>query len=186
MNKIATRLLSVSLAGVMLLGLVPAAYAGDDSGAGAGTPSPVVADWKLGKDSVRSGSIADGNLVMSDSSGNGNDLKMQLYQGKNLTSDAAAGKWDDYLSFSDASMTGKGGSLDFHGDSVNGAGASLVTVDGAPINSDTFDNATPSNSCTDSPRTGPGPTDGWGSWRARRRSQLHVPRDLHGRAPDSR
>ena len=38
----------------------------------------VVADWKFGESGVRSGSIAGGDMIIADQSGNGNDLKMQL------------------------------------------------------------------------------------------------------------
>ena len=99
----------------------------------------VVADWKFGESGVRSGSIAGGDMIIADQSGNGNDLKMQLYAGKQPTDDAAAADWTEYLSFSDDSMTGSGGSMTFNGDSSN-AGADFITVDGAEINSETFEN----------------------------------------------
>lgn len=99
----------------------------------------VVADWKFGESGVRSGSIAGGDMIIADQSGNGNDLKMQLYAGKQPTDDAAAADWTEYLSFSDDSMTGSGGSMIFNGDSSN-AGADFITVDGAEINSETFEN----------------------------------------------
>ena len=68
----------------------------------------MTADWKFGEEGVKSGSIAGGDLVIADQSGNGNDLKMQTY---------GAGDWGDYLSFSEDSMTG-GGSMIFDGDST--------------------------------------------------------------------
>ena len=98
----------------------------------------VVADWKFSESGVESGTIADGNLVIADQSGNDNDLRMQLYTGKQPTEDTSAADWTQYLSFSDDSMTGDG-SMVFNGDSSN-AGADFITVDDAAINSETFEN----------------------------------------------
>ena len=99
----------------------------------------MVADWKFNESGVESGSIAGGDLVIADQSGNDNDLRMQLYTGKQPTADTAAADWTRYLSFSDDSMTGEGGSMVFNGDSSN-AGADFITVDGAAINQEEFEN----------------------------------------------
>ena len=104
-----------------------------------GSAVDVVADWKFGENGIKSGSIAGGDLIIADQSGNGNDLRMQLYTGKQPTEDVTAADWTEYLSFSDDSMTGSGGSMIFNGDSSN-TGADFITVDGAEINSETFDN----------------------------------------------
>ena len=66
---------------------------------------------------------------------------MQLYTESQPTTDVRAADWEDYLYFSDDSMTGQGGSLVFNGD--NGSvssktGADFITVSGAPINSQAF------------------------------------------------
>ena len=129
------------LAGAMALSLVPAAAAAELGGAASGLRDAaeeavqqareaqyVAADWKFGEAGVKSGSIAGGDLVIADQSGNGNDLKMQTY---------GAGDWEDYLSFSPDSMTG-GGSMAFDGDSAGKTGADFITVDGAAINSEEF------------------------------------------------
>ena len=125
----------------MALSLVPAAAAAELGGAASGLRDAaeeavqqareaqyVAADWKFGEEGVKSGSIAGGDLVIADQSGNGNDLKMQTY---------GAGDWEDYLSFSPDSMTG-GGSMVFDGDSAGKTGADFITVDGAAINSEEF------------------------------------------------
>ena len=148
---------AAALTGAMLLGMVPAAAAtelGSDAadllrqdgpaeesllletpapeevapGAdGAGVADHVTADWKFGEEGVKSGSIAGGDLVIADQSGNGNDLEMQTY---------GEGDWGDYLSFSEDSMTG--GGMIFDGDSTAKTGADFITVDGAAINSEEF------------------------------------------------
>lgn len=104
----------------------------------------VVADWKF-QQSHSTGSIDDGDLVIKDVSGNGNDLQMQIY-GKGDY------KLSDYVSWSSLSMDGDaGGSLKLNGDSDlahkknqpgqrNPKGADFVTVDDAPINKEQFAN----------------------------------------------
>ena len=88
----------------------------------------VAADWKFGE-RFTTGSIADGSLIIEDQSGNNNDLQMHTY---------GQGNWEEYLSFSDDSMTDEGGSMVFNGDNRSKTGADFVTVDGAAINSETF------------------------------------------------
>ena len=150
---------AAALAGTMMLGMIPGATAAEigsgienlmETAKQTSVPDYVTADWKFGEEGVKSGAIADGNLVIKDQTGNGNDLRMQVYKDATLlTGDhqiAQAGmNWEDYLSFSDDSMTGKGGSMVFNGD--NGTvekaerdGADFVTVDGAPINKNEFRN----------------------------------------------
>lgn len=101
----------------------------------------VVADWKLGEEFAREGtSIADGTLQMTDQSGNGNDLKLQFYEGKKVTDQVPDSETlTEGLGFSEETMNQNGnGSMIFRGDSESGAGADLVTVDDAPINSEEF------------------------------------------------
>lgn len=86
-----------------------------------------VADWQFNEQSVKSGSIESGSMVLSDASGNGNDLTMRTY-GLNYKKTA---------SFSEESMTEGSGSLFFNGSTVLG-GIDFVTVDTAPINSNNF------------------------------------------------
>ncbi|MBM6937484.1 choice-of-anchor I family protein [Pseudoflavonifractor phocaeensis] len=126
------RCAAAALTSALVLGLVPTAAAQDLSQRLAETLSQpqAAADWKFGRD-YAAGSIADGTLVIPDQSGNGNDLQMQTY---------GSGTWTDYLSFSDDSMTGEGGSLIFNGDSAGKTGADFITVDGASINSEEFEN----------------------------------------------
>ena len=147
---------AATLAGTMMLGMIPGATAAEigsgiedlmETAKQTSVPDYVTADWKFNQAGVKSGKIADGNLVIADKTGNGNDLRMQVYKDATLlTGDqiAQAGmNWEDYLSFSDDSMTGKGGSMVFNGD--NGTvekaerdGADFVTVDNAPINENEF------------------------------------------------
>lgn len=138
----ARRILAAGICAAVAAGTVPAGLVhaeGSPSGdvQNAGAPN-VVADWKFSESGVESGTIADGNLVIADQSGNDNDLRMQLYTGKQPTEDTAAADWTQYLSFSDDSMTGDG-SMVFNGDSSD-AGADFITVDDAAINSETFEN----------------------------------------------
>lgn len=144
MKKTTKRLSAFLLACVMSIGLCPTSLAAGDTqeenteSAGGTT----VADWKFEKNCT-TGSIADATLNVLDASGNNNDLKMQLYTNSQPTTDVNAANWEDYLSFSENSMTGTGGSMVFSGD--NGSvqsktGADLITVDTAPINKETFEN----------------------------------------------
>lgn len=132
------RLLATGICAAIAAGYLPAADVHAEE-IQDGSAVDVVADWKFGENGIKSGSIAGGDLIIADQSGNGNDLRMQLYTGKQPTEDVTAADWTEYLSFSDDSMTGSGGSMIFNGDSSN-AGADFITVDGAEINSETFDN----------------------------------------------
>lgn len=88
-----------------------------------------VADWQFNEDSVKSGSISDGSMVIEDKSGNNNDLTMRTY-GLNFRKTAE---------FTDNSIDGNGGSLFFHGNLIQG-GIDFVTVDDASINKNSFAN----------------------------------------------
>ena len=121
MKKILKRAGALLVAGVMALAAMPAMAVEEEIN--------VTAHWKFGRDGVRSGSISAGDLVIADQSGNGNDLRMQTY---------GSGNWDNYLQFSDDSMTGEGGSMIFDGDTASKTGATFITVDGAKINSEQF------------------------------------------------
>ena len=132
------RLLVTGICASIAAGYLPAASVHAEE-VQADNAADVVADWKFSENGVKSGTIAGGDLVIADQSGNGNDLRMQLYTGKQPTEDPGAADWTEYLSFSDDSMTGSEGSMVFNGDSSN-AGADFITVDGAEINSETFDN----------------------------------------------
>ncbi len=123
------RLLVTGICASIAAGYLPAASVHAEE-AQADNAADVVADWKFSENGVKSGTIAGGDLVIADQSGNGNDLRMQLYTGKQPTEDPEAADWTEYLSFSDDSMTGSEGSMVFNGDSSN-AGADFITVDGA-------------------------------------------------------
>ena len=102
MNLCVKRIGSLALAlllAAQTLGTAPASAV--DAAEEAGEQPRVVADWKFGRE-YTTGSIADGSLIIEDQSGNDNDLKMQTY---------GQGNWEDYLSFSDDSMTGQGHQL---------------------------------------------------------------------------
>ncbi len=86
-----------------------------------------VADWQFNEASVKSGSIESGNMVIEDKSGNGNDLNMRAF-GLNYKKTAE---------FTDKSIDGNGGSLYFHGNTLQG-GIDFVTASNAPINKNNF------------------------------------------------
>ncbi|MBQ8003411.1 MAG: carbohydrate binding domain-containing protein [Clostridia bacterium] len=88
-----------------------------------------VADWQFNEDSVKSGSISEGSMVIADRSENGNDLTMRTY---NLN-------FRKTVSFSDESFDGKSGSIYLNGNLLQG-GVDFVTVDSAPINKNNFAN----------------------------------------------
>ncbi|MGL4346088.1 MAG: LamG-like jellyroll fold domain-containing protein [Cellulosilyticaceae bacterium] len=92
----------------------------------------VYADWKFDEASIKSGTIANKNLIFKDYSGNKNELRMNTY--------GDADDYSQYISFSKETMDkSTKGSLVFTGDSKNKIGADFITVDNAPINKETFD-----------------------------------------------
>lgn len=93
------------------------------------TASATAADWRFDQSSVQSGSLAGGDLVLKDASGNGNDLV--------LNSKGSAAK---YLTFTDDKMyNGTNGSLQFDNQSLGAfGGANFLTKRGAPINQESF------------------------------------------------
>ena len=115
------------------------------------TPSYVVADWKFNQDSS-TGSLDDNSLIVEDQSGNNNDLQ--------LVTSANGAKATDFLSFENNSITGEGSSIRFNGlkpeqeeqmSNLSGTEkedyvkndleyAYFQTVDGAAINTDSFEN----------------------------------------------
>ena len=143
---------AAALAGTMMLSMIPGAAAAEISSGVEGlmetvepfsAPEYVQADWKFGKEGVKSGTIAGGDLMIADQSGKGNDLEMQLYVNSQLTEDKNAADWENYLEFSEDSMTGEGGSMVFNGDDGTvdkweRKGADFITVDEAPINEEEF------------------------------------------------
>ncbi len=91
----------------------------------------VAAQWDFNESALKSGSIDKSNLVFADQSGNGNDLVLK------------GGNAKKYLEFTDEKMyDGTSGSLKFNNQKqrVLGQGCEFVTADGAPINSETFQN----------------------------------------------
>ena len=123
-SRPARRWITALLTGAMVLSLIPAAAAAELSSAAtelydaasdavqqARESQYVEADWKFGSEGVQSGTIAGGDLVLEDQSGNGNDLEMRLFAGGSETQDASAADWTQYLSFSEDSMTGEGSSM---------------------------------------------------------------------------
>ena len=152
MYKHSRRWVAASLAAALLAGMIPAAAAEDQTAALPGTNDApvqaesnyVAADWKFDEQTgIASGSIAGGDLILKDQTGRGNDLKMQLYVNSQPTTNTDAADWENYLSFSTDSMTGEGGSMVFNGDDGttdknSRTGADFITVDNAPINSESF------------------------------------------------
>lgn len=96
----------------------------------------IVADWKFNKSAVKSGSIDGGNLVLKDFSGNGNDLKMQLYKAGQLTNDIKNVATEKRIKFSDRTMLG-GGSIEFQG-GKHADGMDFITSNNATINKEEF------------------------------------------------
>lgn len=100
----------------------------------ASTRGNTVADWKMNKSAVVSGNEKDGNMIIKDASGNGNDIHEMTY--------GSASDWSEYLTFTDESMTGDAQSLKWTEKSarVNGTntGADFVTGSDAMINSEDF------------------------------------------------
>ena len=150
-SRPARRWITALLTGAMVLSLIPAAAAAELSSAAtelydaasdavqqARESQYVEADWKFGSEGVQSGTIAGGDPVLEDQSGNGNDLEMRLFAGGSETQDASAADWTQYLSFSEDSMTGEGSSMIFDGDTDTGTGADFITVEDAPINQEEF------------------------------------------------
>lgn len=143
-KKLVRRTSAAILAGLMLLSTMPNTFAQETVFASVQSDSAVVeqqmeqkqefsvvADWKFGQEGVKSGTIAEGNLVIKDQTGNGNDLKMQVYN---------SGNQEEYVAFSQNSMTGQGGSMVFNGENSTKTGVDFITVDGAPINANEFKN----------------------------------------------
>lgn len=95
-----------------------------------------VADWKFNKSAVKSGAIDGGNLVLKDFSGNGNDLKLQLYDNGQITDDIKNVAVEKRIKFSDKTMLG-GGSIEFKG-GLYTDGMDFITVDDASINKEEF------------------------------------------------
>lgn len=145
MKKWKLSLIGNALAAAMLitslpLNMIPVQAA---EASGKEVESATVADWKLGENYAKEGTqIADGTLQMIDQSGNGNDLKMQFYDGKKVTESVPnADVLNENLHFSEETMNGSSdGSMEFDGNSESGKGADLVTVDDAPINQEKFEN----------------------------------------------
>lgn len=98
-------------------------------GAYADTGTKVLADWRFEQSSVISGELKKNNLVIKDSSGNGNLLEFNGNGGKK------------YFSFSDEKMyDGTDGSLEFNNPTYSfiSGGANFITSKDAPINKEQF------------------------------------------------
>lgn len=101
---------------------------------GANDNGEVLANWKFTKDHVQSGSIKDGDLVMEDASGNGNDLVLRTVGDASSpeTKDMLQWSEDDY--FNDEQVQ----SLEFGNYKGAPVGRYFETVENAPINSEKF------------------------------------------------
>lgn len=125
-KKILSSLIVLSIVSSNILSVTEAMTLND-------TNKQIYADWRFDKESIKSGSIEDENLIIKDYSGNGNDLEMQTY--------GDAEDYNKYINFSDETMDeSTKGSLVINGDSENKTGADFITVKDAPINSETFKN----------------------------------------------
>lgn len=97
----------------------------------AGTDNFTEANWRLCEEGVESGSLENNDIVFKDFSGNGNTLTI------------GSGNAKKYLEFSSEKMyDATTGSLCFNNEKQRtlGKGAELITTDGAPINSESFQN----------------------------------------------
>lgn len=93
----------------------------------------VIADWRFEEESIKSGSINGRDLIFEDASGNGNDLRMNVYGNPTDI--------NDYLYFTENKMYDEvNGSIKINGNTKLKTGADFITVDEAPINKETFDN----------------------------------------------
>lgn len=125
MKKISAAVLAL----IMCLSFMPAFAAEEDTGV------TVYADWQFNEDSVLSGSIAGGDLMIKDQSGNGNTLKLNTYG--SFTA--------ENLSFSDEGALPGKGSIFFNSVNSNDSsaraqvGSDFTTVDTAPINKNSFE-----------------------------------------------
>ncbi len=124
------KLLAAALALSMGLGLTPA-FAAESSDA------KVFADWKFGRENIVEGtSLADGSLRINDASGNGNTLELNVYGG------SAA----ELVSFCDDGLLPGQGSVELKSENSDDKdaravkGVDFTTVNGAPINKETFRN----------------------------------------------
>ena len=145
-KALARRWGAAALAGTMMLGLMPTVHAQTSTQ----SDIPVVADWKF-EQQYTQGSIAAGNLVIEDQSGNGNNLVMETY---------GQGNWEDYLSFSADSMTGAGGSLVLTATAPAKPAPTSSPRPGPPSTARSSRTAIPWNLSISSPRTGPPQTAG--------------------------
>lgn len=90
----------------------------------------VAADWRFEQSSIVSGSLATGDLTLRDSSGNGNTIELQTYNGETDVT--------PYMSFSEDKMyDGTSGSLEW---TDRTHGGDFITVSDAPINRENFEN----------------------------------------------
>ena len=143
---------AAAMLGGAALAALPAYAMAAEQAEGTAEAPVVYADWKFDGASS-TGSLGDNTLKVKDASGNGNDLELVV--------SANGAKASDFLSFESASMTGDAaaGSMKFKGlkeddleqlDNLTGEErenyilndlgyAYLRTVDGAPINSQKFE-----------------------------------------------
>ena len=113
----------------------------------------VVADWRFDEDGVISGTIEGRDMIIKDQSGNGNDLQMRTFGSYDLS---------PYMYFSDDTMYGgTSGSIVIGGGPSDRRGAALITVDSAPIKTETFDDCYTIEFVYQLPADYTAPLDGW-------------------------
>jgi hypothetical protein len=96
----------------------------------------IVADWKFSKDHVKSGTFENGNIIIEDASKNGNDLELVTVGDPSSPGLEGLVKWseEDYYNLDNVE------SLQFANYKNAPAGRYFKTTNGAPINSEKFDN----------------------------------------------
>ncbi len=96
----------------------------------------IVADWKFSRENVKSGTIDNGKMIIEDVSQNGNDLELTTI------GDSSSPELKNMLKWSDDDYDNQANvdSLQFANYKNAPVGRYLKTANGAPINSEKFDN----------------------------------------------
>jgi hypothetical protein len=132
--KMKNTLLGLSVFCLMIPSFTEPAEAKSNSGKQ--VTNSIVADWKFSKDYVKSGAIENGNIIIEDASKNGNDLELVTVGDSSSPDLEGLVKWseEDYYNLANVE------SLQFANYKNAPAGRYLKTTNGAPINSEKFDN----------------------------------------------
>ena len=136
-RKWSTKLLAIPISMMLLttvLSVQNADAAGNQPSSTAET-GQVLADWKFSKEYVKSGSIATGDLVIKDASGNGNDLVLQTVGDASSSEVQNMVKWseDDFANAENVQ------SIQFSNYKQAPVGRYFSTINDAMINTEKFE-----------------------------------------------